>query len=241
MVNRSKGINKDYLYLTIDFIEAYNEVAIDIGLAILSGSLVSKILIEEKVVKALAPVIEQYFRDGIAASNKLVPAKISKLTDQLGVPFKYNKDVLDKINDKSIWTGYYDKDVKKAFSTVEINKMKSAILGAKYSGMDEKQLISSLKNVVNVTDNKARQIARGMTARLDTVANEIYLSKKKVRDEYELVWSQNSPYERHKHMNGVVADADGKFLDSKTGTKISGPPYQYSPWNCLCTTYWRKI
>jgi hypothetical protein len=241
MVNRSKGINKDYLHLTIDFVKAYNEVANELGLAILTGTLVSKKLIEKKVVETLTPIINDYFSKSIAASNKIVPAKISLLTDQLGVPFKYNRDVLDKINDKAIWTGYYDKDIKKAFSTVEINKMKSAILGAKYSGMEEKQLITSLKNVVNVTDGKARQIARGMTARMDTVVNEIYLSKKKVRDEYELVWSQNSPYERHKHMNGVVADADGKFLDSKTGTKISGPPYQYSPWNCLCTTYWRKI
>jgi len=238
VVNKSSGINKTYLSITADFKKAYREAAEDVGLAILFGGLVSKKLIEEKIVKILTPVIEEYFKDSIAATNKIVPAKISKLTDQLGVPFRYTKDLLDKLDDKAIWTGYKDKDVKKLFSTGEISKMKRAILGAKYSGADEKVLISNIKNIVKVTDNKARMIARGMTSQLDTLANEIYLSKKKVRDEYELVWSQNSAYERHVHMNGRVADADGTFYDSETGSRIPGPPYQSSPYNCICSTKW---
>lgn len=240
MVNKNKGINKKFLTITIDFAQEYYQMAKDLGIAILYGSLVTKKLLENKIVKTLTPIIDDYFSSGIRVYNKLVPAEISKLTDELHVPFKYNKSILDKIDDKSIWTGYKDNGIKKQFKTTEINKMKSAIIGAKYSNMEEKQLIASIKNVVNVTDKKARQIARGMTARLSTVANDIYYSKKKVKDEYELVWSQNSSYERHAHMNGVVADENGKFLDPKTGNLIPGPPYIYSAWNCLCTEYWRK-
>lgn len=240
MVNKSKGINKKLLSITSDFIQSYYNLSVDLGIAILYGKIVTKKLLEKKITDTLIPAINDYFNNGVAAYNKIVPAKISKLTDQLHVPFKYNKTILKEIDDTKIWNGYMDAGVKKQFKATEINKMKSTIIGAKYSGLEEKRLIQGIKNVVNVTDNKARQIARGMTAQMDTVANQIYLGKKKVRDEYELVWSQNTSYERHAHMNGEVADENGMFYDSKTGSRIPGPPYQSSPWNCLCTEYWRK-
>lgn len=239
-MSKATGINKPFLSITAEFIDVYTEIAKDVGLIILLGSLVNKKLIEDKVVKILTPLINDYFSDSIAASNRVVKASISKLTDQLDVPFKYNKDLLDKVNNKSIWTGYYDVDIKSGFSKREITSLKKTILSAKYGDWTEKEMISGIKNVVRITDNRARLLARSATTGLETTANQIYFGKQAVRNAYELVWSQNSPYERHRHMNGVEADENGMFLDSKTGKLIPGPPYQDSPWNCLCTTYFRE-
>lgn len=239
-MSKASGINKQFLSITAKFKEAYQQVSEDIGLVVLAGSLVSKKLIEKKVVKVLTPIISDYFNDSIHASNLIVGKEVSKLVDDIGLPFKYNKTFLDKMNEKSIFAGYADNEYKSFFTKREITSLKKVILSAKYSGWDEKQLVAAIKNTVNITNNRALLLARTETTRLDSVAKEIYFGKKKVRDEYELVWIQTTAYERHKHMNGVVADENGKFYDSKTGGVIPGPPYIFSPWNCKCRVEYRK-
>ena len=239
MVNKSKGVNKEFLSITADFRKAYEEASKDVGLAILSGSLVTKKEIEAKVVKALTPIINDYFLDSIHASNRIVSKSVSRLADDIGLPFKYNRDLFDKINATSIWSGYADSDYKSLYSKRELTAMKKLILSGKYGDWDEKQLVAGIKNVANITNKNALLTARFETTRLSTVANEIYFSDEAVQAEYDLVWSQNSAYERHEGMNGRKANKDGMYIGLK-GQLVPGPPYIESPWNCECTEQFVK-
>lgn len=234
-MSKQSGINKDFLYLTANFRKEYEEASKDVAASVLAGRIVSKALIDEKVVKALGDIIEDYFQKSISTSNKIVKAEVSRLTNQLEVPFKYNKDLLSEINDKSVFSGYYDTNVKSSFKKKEILKLQKTILSAKYGDWTERETISAIKNVVNVTDNNARVIARSESTRLSSVANQIYYGKKAVRDKYNLVF-HSYPDARpvHKSYDGQIADENGYF-HGDCGA-IKGPPVSCSPWNCRCTT-----
>lgn len=234
-MNKIEGLNREYITLTADFTKKYLKTAVDIGIIILGGHLINKKLIEKKVVEYVTPIINDYFQDSIHASNRIVKKEVSKLVSNINIPFKYNKSLLNTINEKSIYTGYYDIDVKSAFSKKEITALKKTILSAKYSNWSEKEMISAIKNVVKVTDNHARIIGRMETARLDSAAKTIYFNDKKVKDEYDLVWYNTGSNIRPDHlaMAGKKADKNGMFYSDTCGL-IPPPPFQCSPFNCKC-------
>ena len=231
MKEERNGINRYFIKLTYDFEKEYKETAIDVGLVILNGRIVSKKIIEKMIEKKLTPIIHRYFEDSIAASNKIVKAGVSKLTDQLNVPFKYTKKLLDSINETSAFNGYYEG--KNIFTKREITNIKKAILTSKYSDFTDKEMIEIVKNAVNVTKNRALVIARTETTRLNTTAKQIYYKKKAVKDKYKLVFhSQPDARPIHLSYNGKVADDEGYF-EGECG-KIKGPPVPCSPFNCRC-------
>lgn len=233
-MSKQSGINKEFLRLTALFYQEYYETSKDVGTTILFGRIVGKKLIEEKIAAAVAPIIDDYFKASIAASNKIVSAEVSKLTTQLDVPFKYNKTLLDSINEQSIFNGYYSTEGKSLFKSQEITKLKKTILSAKYGDWSEREMISGIKNVVNITDNHARVIARTETTRLNSVAKQIYYGKKAVRDKYNLVFHAKSDARpAHASYDGKIANEDGYF-DGECGL-IKGAPVPCSPFNCRCS------
>ena len=217
------------------FSEDYVKAAIALSLTILAGRYISKSIIEKKIIKTLTPIIEDMFDEGIVASNKLVKKDIAKLVTKYNIPYKYNKKLLEELNDKSIFNGYYDKKYKDIFTKTEINRIKNVILQSKYGEWDEKKTINTIKKTVKITTNKARLLARNEKARLTTAAKTLYFKKKEVRDEYDLIWrnSGNNIRPDHMAMNGKKADKDGYFYSSSCG-RIPGPPFQCSPYNCKC-------
>jgi len=76
-MSKSKGVSRLFLSITAVFTEAYTEV-------------------NKKAKEMLGPIIDNYFKDGIAATNKIMPANISRLIDQTKIPFKYKFIIIRK-------------------------------------------------------------------------------------------------------------------------------------------------
>jgi len=225
-------MNKDLTVLTKNFDSNYEKQAEEISILILRSNNKNRNKIVKKITEVLIPIIDDMFKEGMIVSNQIVKKGVARLVADNKIPFKYNKDLLLKMNDKSIFQGYYDKTYKSLYSKREIDRLKRTILTAKYSGWDEKKTIKEIKSVVKTTTSRARLLARHEKARLTTVAKTIYFESKKIQKEYDMVWHNSGGNVRpdHEAMAGKKADKDGMFYSSKYGL-ISGPPLGY---NCKC-------
>jgi len=229
-------IDKLLLELTIAFRKEYIEEALKTGMAAMAFKTNIKKRIEKAFTKSLQPIINDYFNKGISLSNKIVSSEISQIVNQTNVPFKYNKDLFNTFNDKeSIFTGYADRNYKSLFSKREIDAIKRQVLTGKYSGWTDKQVRDAIKGVANITNNRALNIARTETTRLQTAATQIYYQDPKVQAKYDKVFiteKDGKVRPSHKSYDGKIADKDGYF-DGDCG-KIIGAPVACSPWNCRC-------
>ena len=227
--------DSELVKVSIDFDKQYSIAAEEIAASILLGRIIDRTLLANKITEKMVPIIDDMFVNGITATNKVVEANIAKLVIDYDMPYKWNKDLLLNLNDKSIFAGYYDKSYKDLFSTSEINKLKNVILSAKYGGWDESKTITAIKNVTNMTSKRALLLARNEDARLTSVANQLYFEKKEVRDSYDLVWFNSGDNIRpsHKAMAGKKANEDGMFESDECGL-VPGPPLSCSPYNCKC-------
>lgn len=228
---KSKGISKLFLSLTASFIQSYEESALELSSIIMFAKRDIKRQLNERAAELLVPIIDDYFKEGIAASNQIVKSNISRLADDINIPFKYNKDLILTYNtDKSIFTGYYDKQTKSLFARGEIDKLKRTILSGKYGNWTDDEMVTAIRKTVNTTKNRALVIARQETARLDTAAKQIYYNNNRVKKEYELKWvARSDARPTHKEYDGKIADEDGYF-DGPEG-RVTGPPIG---WSCRC-------
>jgi SPP1 gp7 family putative phage head morphogenesis protein len=234
-MSKARGVNKLFLSVTAAFTEIYVEQALELGaLTLLSQRSIKKRL-NKKAAEILGPIIDDYFKESVHASNKIVSKEISRLADNIGLPMKFNRDLIDTYNDtKSVLTGYYSNDLKGLFKNSEIDKMKRTILSAKYSNWTDEELATAIRNTVNTTKNRALVIARQETARLNTAAVDIYYDK--VKKDYEKVWiSKGDARPDHKAYDGQIADEDGYFYGPLGET--TGPPLDFG---CRCTVELRK-
>lgn len=232
-----KGISKEFLTVLTVFLQDFSAESIALGYIINGASRNIKKQLTKKAAEKLEPIVKDFFTSGIKSSNKLFKKEITNLADDvLKIPFKYNKELLQTINKKSIFTGFYDKEYQSLFTKREIDAVKRKILTGKYSGWSDRQLASEIRNTINITKNRSLVMARIETQRLEGAAMQELYKQKKVKDEYVKVWNQNSEYERHKKYNGEVANEDGFF--EKAG--VYYPPPLESPYGCLCTISMKK-
>lgn len=238
MASVSSGINPLFLSVTALFSKLWEEASLEVGALTLASEREIKEQLNRRVNALLGPLIEDYFKQGIAETNQIMSSKISRLADDIGLPFKYNKDLLLTYNDKySVFTGYYDKVQKNVFKRQEIARIEKLVLRGKYAGWSDRELQAQIRNAVKTTKNRALAIARAETSRLNTAAVDIYYQNPKVKREYEKVWfvRDSSARSTHKEYDGQVADKDG-FFYGPLG-KVKGPPLEY---NCRCRVELRK-
>lgn len=228
-----------YSTLIIEFIRNYQENAIAIGLSIVGAKRSIQAQLDKKFVNTINPLIDDYFLGGIKASNKIIKKEVLDLVDIVEVPWKYNKEVISAINTDSVFTGYYDTQYKSLYKKRETDALKRVILRAKYQGLTDSELVSEIKKTVKISKQRALNMARSETARLETAVQQIYYTKPAVNKKYEKVWdSMSDARPTHKAMDGKVANKDGMFK-TPDGT-CEGPPYPNS-WNCRCRTKLRLI
>jgi SPP1 gp7 family putative phage head morphogenesis protein len=235
-MSKQQGVSKFFLTLTAGFTEMFEDQALELALLTLSRQRDIKNWLNKRALEMLGPVIDDYFRDGIAVSNQLVKRDVARLADDIGLPVKYNRDLLETINGKSAFTGYYDTDAKGVFKRSEIDKIKKTILQGKYGEWSDRELQAAIKSQVNTTNRRALVIARQETARLNSAATQIYYENSKVNKEYDKVWvAQPDARPTHKAYDGQVADEDGYF-DGPEG-RVIGPPIGFG---CRCRVVLRK-
>jgi len=194
-----------------------------------------KATIESIITSQLEPIFAEMFRLGREINYNIVDKNISNLIKRYNVPVKYDRYLLDRVNGKSIFSGYFDEAYYDLYSKSEIDKIKRTILRAKYSNMNEKELRTILKADFRMTEKRAQIIARGELQRLDIAAAEIYYEQPEVKQGYDLVWEtagDDRVRENHKAYDGKKADKDGYF--NGPNGKIKGPQDLPNPWNCRC-------
>lgn len=235
---KSKGISKLFLTTTFLFTEEFLNESLELGILGLEVQRNIKEQIYKKVEERLKPIIENYFKSSIADTNQIMSSNISKLVDQTKVPFKYNKDLLQTYNNtKSVFSGYYDVDVKDVFTKREIDLIKRTVLNGKYSNLSSEELATNIRNAVGTTRNRALNIARIETTRLGSASNSIYFADKNVQEQYDLIFrtaDDDKVRKDHKSYDDKKANAEGYF--SGNCGDIAGAPVPCSPWNCRCYT-----
>lgn len=233
-------MNKLFLSVIAAFIKDYQAEAFAISNIIKQAKRDIKNQLDEQAKKRLEPLIEELFSNGIKASNTIVKKEVALLADLVGQPFKYNKDLLLTLNDKSVFAGFYDKNYKGLYTKKEIDKLKRVILTGKYGQWKDRELSAEIRKTINLTKNQSLILARAETQRLDGAAKQIFFEQPKVKKEYVKVYhALDGPEHRHQWMDGQIADDDGYFT-SKQGTKFLFPPNPDSPWNCMCWTSLEK-
>lgn len=212
------------------FIADYEETAI-----VLSATKTREAL-DRRANKLLLPLIDKWFSDSMVASNLIVKKEIALLVDSTGVPFKYNKEVIDKLNSNSVFQGYYDKNYKGLFKKREIDALKRKILQGVYADppWSDKRFISEIQKTVNISKNRALTTARMETQRLKSSAIDIYYQKAAVKKNYNKVY-RSLPDARptHKALNYQIADEEGYFTNVN-GVKFKTLPEPDSPFGCRC-------
>lgn len=223
-----------------DMEKEYKEERDDLLERILQGSLVigsqeTRRQIEERFTK----IFNKYFIAGLDASKLLVDKEVTLLTNTLEVPFKYNKDVIDLVNNQSVFKGFQDQLYKDRFTKGEIDRIKRVLLSGTYSNKDEKLLRDELQKSFNLTKKRAQLLARDETKRLRETTKTVYYQQAEVQKNYELVWDavvDDATRDPHLELDGQVADSKGYFQSPTFGRVIS-PPLSY---NCRCSTFFRK-
>lgn len=199
----------------------------------------------QPVIDAAIPTIKLIFDDlfaqGIVQSQDQAIKLFQRLVKGIDIPLKYNKELLDQIANVSVFNGHF----AGRYTTREINKLKKAILKAKYSNMSEEETKNLVMSQFNTTKKSAQLIARTEIQRLRETTNMIYYNIPEIKDGYERVWETREDgkvRETHQAMDGKVArESDGKFYSASEGW-IDGPGSGSIKFaiNCRCRTRLRK-
>lgn len=228
---KSAGIAKSLLGLTATFSNDYLDEALLLGAAVKT---LSESELDKLARKILYPIFDSYFKEGALASNLIIEKEVASLVDVVGVPYKYDKALINSINGESVFTGYYDRNYQGLYKAREIDALKRTILRGKYSNWTDKELAAEIKKTINISKNRALVTARMETQRLRGGAIDAYYAKPAVQDAYKKVYrSRSDARPTHLELNYQVADKDG-FFTNANGVKFRYPPEPDSPFGCRC-------
>lgn len=228
---KSAGIAKSLLSLTAAFSIDYLDEALLLAAA--AQRLTEKEL-DNLARKILYPIFDAYFDEGVRASNLIIKKEVASLVDTIGVPYKYDRALIDTINGDSVFSGYYDRNYKNLYKAREIDALKRTILRGKYSDWTDKQLAAEIKKTINISKNRALVTARMETQRLEGAAIDTYYAKAEVKKVYDKVYrSRSDARPTHLELNYQVADNEGFFINAN-GVKFRYPPEPDSPFGCRC-------
>jgi hypothetical protein len=230
----TSGISKLFISVISLFVRDYTEEAFIVAQSIRRSKRLIKKQLEDKAIALLAPIVEDMFTEAIKASNQIMRREIVNLSDLTKVPFKYNRDVIDRINSKSVFTGFYDTQYKSLYKKREIDALKRTILQGKYANWDDKRLAAEIRKTINISKNRALTTARMESQRLEGAAQQIFYEQAKVKEQYVKMYSSRGDARpSHKALDGQIADDEGYFTDSG-GNKFLYPPPPDSPFGCRC-------
>ena len=230
---KSAGIAKSLLSVTATFSTDYLDEALLLAAA---AKTLTEDQLDKLARKILYPIFDTYFDDGVRASNQIVSKEVASLVDTVGVPYKYNKELIETINGNSVFSGYYDKNYKNLYKAREVDALKRTILRGTYGDWSADKLASEIRKTINISKNRALVTARMETQRLRGAAIDIYYKKPAVQKVYDKVYySLSDARPTHLQLNKQVADADGNFTNAN-GVKFRYPPEPDSPFGCRCWT-----
>jgi len=217
--------------ITNKFISIFKSFAIRLGTLVFGRTRNIETFIDKEIYTTAVPLVSELFANGRKEVITLLKRDVLNFVRDYNIPIKYNKDLIDQINDTSIFRGYYDKRYKEVFTRRELYNLKQTILSGKYAGLSEAELTTNIRNTINITKHRAQLLARTETTRLRETMNRVYYTKNKgINKEYNLVWKiVNDGKCRHPSMEGKIAGDDGLF--DITGYGRGSPGFTF---NCRC-------
>lgn len=226
-----------YTSIITDFVNKFLKGALAVGHKINDRKQGIQAYADEQIA-TLVPIYEDLFADGRATDIETIKSDLSKLTKRYDVPLKYNKNLLDTINEKSVFNGFYNKDYQQLYTNRDLYRLKSTILSAKYSDLPEDELVKNIRAVVKTSKKNAQLMARYEIQRLRGATLNEYYKIPRIEKKYEKVFGCEHHNTRDSHLkyDGQVADADGYFhgaLGSFNSTPIPGE------YNCQCKMHLR--
>ena len=236
MTNKNKGISKIFLTVIASFVQEYEAAAFALSKNIFATKRGVKAKLNKLSDKMLNGIIDDMFTEGIRASNKIMKREVSNLVSILDQPFKYTKDVINTINDNSVFTGFYDTKYNGLYKKREIDALKRKILTGKYAGWSDTKLAKEIRSVIDISKNRALITARMETQRLEGAAQQAFYDKAVVRNKFKKVYitrDDDRVREKHKILDGQIADDEGYFTDA-SGNKFQYPPPPDSTFGCRC-------
>lgn len=232
----NKGISKIFITVVASFVQEYEAAALALSKNIFATKKGVKEKLNKLADKMLVPLVDELFTEGIRASNKIMKREVSDLVGILDQPFKYTKDVINTINDNSVFSGFYDAKYKDLYRAREIDALKRKILTGKYAGWSDTKLAKEIRSVIDISKNRALVTARLETQRLEGAAQQAFYDKASVRKKFKKVYvtrDDDRVRDQHKALNGQIADDEGYFTDTE-GNKFQYPPPPSSVFGCRC-------
>lgn len=199
--------------------------------------------IAQYLEKALPQFYSQFFTNNMIVNTRTVEKELLKISNFYKVPYKFNKDLFNVIKGRSLFSS--DTSWTNAYTTKQINRLKSVVAKSLYEGKTEAELKNILSGQLKYSTKSAQLIARTERNRCLNTAKSMYFNEVD-HDEYEKVWVTNmdgNEREEHAQMDGVVADENGYFSTS-WGEYISEPGTGDDiemNINCRCQIELRKI
>lgn len=244
-----------FVLLTERFIAKYRDAGDQFVQYMLASSVIDELQIERELIARLTPLFREYFIECAAAGNQLVNAEVAVLVRKTDIPFKYTRDLLEQINEISVFKGYYNNRYVDGFARSEINRMyryirseidelKRIILTGAYQGTDElvlaqRILESDISKSINLTKNRARLLARNETQRLRETTKAIYFRQPEVNTQFDRVWytrQDSAVRPSHNAMMGKKANKDGQFYSDDVGL-VNGPGSGPTEFAVACRCY----
>jgi len=236
----SSGVARSFLIIMSQFIKEFASESIATGSIVLNSQLNPRQQLETLSNTMLTPVVERFFSNGVLESNKLFQREVLRYVDMVNTPFRYDRSLLDSLNENSVFQGFYDRDYKQEFSSKEITRIKKSILRAKYTGQTDRELAAQLRADVNLTKNRSLVLARMETQRLEFGAQDALYQQPGVKENWMKVYSALSDARpTHQSLDGQVADDDGYFTDWE-GRKFLYPAPPSDPFGCRCKSVLKK-
>jgi uncharacterized protein with gpF-like domain len=187
---------------------------------------------------------KSFFNSNQVLNKKLVEKEVIRLSNFYKVPYKFNKDVMNRIVGVSTFTG--DPVWTSGFTKKQINSIKRIVTSGIYGDKTESQVQEELMNRVGMAKRQAQLIARNETQKLKNTSVQMYYETPEVKAEYDKVWvseMDDRTREDHREMNGQIADPVTGLFTTTWGESLNYPGSGYDVGqniNCRCKIILRK-
>ena len=170
-------------------------------------------IINKYIDETITSLYTQFFASNMVVNTGLVEKEVISLGNFYKVPYKFNKDVFNAIQGKSLFSN--NTSWTTAYTAKEKNRLKRIISKALYEQLSEEEVAAKLRNELFYSQRKAQLIARTEMMRSKNTAVSMTWDTLD-HDKYEKVWisrHDDKVRDNHEAMDGVVADpVTGLFL-----------------------------
>ena len=178
--------------------------------------------INQFIDETVTSLYSQFFAKNMIVNTGLVEKEVIKLGNFYKIPYKFNKDVFNAIQGRSLLSN--NSSWTNAYTTKQKNRLKRIISKALYEEKTEKEVADLLRKDLFFQQRRTQLIARTEMMRAKNTAVSMTWDTLD-HNKYEKVWINNGSNVRDTHveMEGAIADPATGLFTTTWGEYLSVP------------------